>query len=116
MGTLDPRPRWRSGDAMLAWGAPPGPLTCHGQDCTLRPSGFPLEKQLERELNQARIACALHPAEVVPVGNVAVRDEELRVVKHVEQLCAELEPRPLSKRCGLEDANLKVTDALAAAN
>src|SRR5947207_1446086 len=45
-----------------------------------------LEEILQRELDQARIACALHPPEVYAIAAVSVRIGTLRMVEHVEEL------------------------------
>src|SRR5258708_3209964 len=48
-----------------------------------------LERNLGRELDEPWIACLRYPAKIRPSRNVAVRIQELRVIKDVEELDAE---------------------------
>ena len=53
-----------------------------------------LEIKLKRDLHQARISRPLHATEIGSVGDVAIRIEELRMVRNVEEVPSEFDSRP----------------------
>ena len=67
---------------------------------------FALEVHLQSELDQPRIARPFYAAEVGSVRNVAVGLKKLRVIKHIEDFAAELNPIALANLCLLEPTSL----------
>jgi hypothetical protein len=80
-----------------------------------RPNGFAsLEKQLQAELNQARIARFENLSEGC-IRKVAVRIVELRVIEQVVKLGAQLRGKPLVDAGLLGNDHVRFADGRAAA-
>src|SRR5271168_865612 len=68
-----------------------------------------LEKQFQAELNQARVARFQHLAEC-RIGEVAVRIVQLRMIKKVVKLGAELRVKPFVDAGFLGNDHVRLTD------
>src|SRR5258706_6859195 len=75
-----------------------------------------LEEQLERELHLPRLPSALDAAEIRSIRDTPVRVQELRMVKHVKKLGAELEVRSFSHACDFLNREIEIRDPGSATN
>src|SRR5437016_8261981 len=75
-----------------------------------------LEVQLQRELHQSRVAGPLDAAKVGAIGCIAIRLEELCMVKHVEDFGPELHAITLADAGLLQHGQLRVKGSRPAAD
>src|SRR6266852_4643573 len=81
-----------------------------------RPGGCRSEEKLQRKLHQPRIAGLCDLAKLRAIRRVAVRVEELRVIKDVEDFRTEIYALVLGYPEGFQYGEIRVADMRAAAN
>src|SRR5437868_14266196 len=82
----------------------------------VRPGGPGSERILQCKLYLARVASALHAAEILSVRDVAVRVGELSGVEDVEELSAELDGMFLADLRDLLERHIPILHARSAAD